>query len=155
MSRKALSPLRTATSSSKCLYAYIKISGIYLISSTLSPGTKKCLYPSLYAERTDGSTHETAFIVPSSHSSPINILVAHNHLTDELDGHSRMKRAVARARSNLVHDFLRSEGERFKIILRGGIATQIRLNTDFILSFDSLIAWSGSHIISMPGKALV
>ncbi|MEI8252237.1 MAG: hypothetical protein WCG25_00440 [bacterium] len=48
-----------------------------------------------------------------------------------------------------------SLGARFKIIFLLGRSTAILRNVALILSLDSLIAASGSHIISIPGKDLL
>jgi hypothetical protein len=64
------------------------------------------------------------------------------------------KSATAIGRSKLVPTFLISEGARFKINFLLGIVIPTFLNVALILSLDSLIAASGSQIISIEGIEL-
>jgi hypothetical protein len=66
----------------------------------------------------------------------------------------RQSRATAIGRSNLVHTFLMSEGDRLTMIFFGGSCMPTFLNAALILSLASLMAASGSQMISMVGSAL-
>jgi len=63
--------------------------------------------------------------------------------------------ATAIGKSKLVQIFLISLGAKFRIIFLLGSCVDILRNVALILSLDSLIAASGNHIISIPGRALL
>jgi len=64
-------------------------------------------------------------------------------------------KATAIGTSNLVPTFFKSEGARFKINFLAGMLIQRFLKVALILSFASLIAASGSPIISIEGIELL
>jgi len=93
-------------------------------------------------------------VPPSRPSSPKNKLLSKISATFQVGDSMRRNIAVAIGTSNLVHTFFISEGARFSTILRGGRSTHVLRNDALILSFDSLMAASGSQIISIVGSAL-
>gem|GEM_PF-2882372 len=62
---------------------------------------------------------------------------------------------IAIGKSKLVPTFLISDGARFNTILRCGRSIHTLRNVALIRSFDSLIAASGSQIISIVGSDLL
>lgn len=130
------------------------ISGIDSISETFSSGTKNIVHHCLIAVSTEGSNHCTFFIDQSSHNSqkktPFSIIS--KVVSDSCE--ITLYIATAMGTSNLVPIFLMSDGARFITIFLGGRSIPQCLNVALILSFDSLIAASGSQIISIVGNDL-
>jgi hypothetical protein len=128
---------------------------IYFNSCRLSYGIKKFWYHFQIADITDGSIQLTFFSAPSSHNSQTKTDLS------RIDSFSMFHLFIinnianAIGRSNLVHIFLISDGDKFNIIFLDGKVIPIFLNVHLILSLDSFIAASGSHMISMFGKDLL
>jgi hypothetical protein len=108
----------------------------------------------LIADITDGSNQFTLFTDPSNHNSQKNreffiiswLLILFSYMSNNI--------ATVIGRSKLVQIFFMSLGARFNIIFLLGRSIHILRNVALILSFDSLMAVSGSQIISILGRDL-
>jgi len=97
------------------------------------------LYPCFKLAITEGNIQVTLLILPSNQSSQKNNESSIKELFLRTQSLIITKMATAIGRSNLVQTFLISDGDKFKIILRGGKSIHTFLKTDLSLSFDSLI----------------
>ena len=127
---------------------------MYSNSYKLSFGMIKSLYHFLIAEITDGKSQFTLFIVPSNHSSQKNKNFEISVICGSFHSLIRIKTATPIGKSKLVQTFLISDGDKFKTNLRFGKSIPALRNVALKRSLDSLMAASGSQIISILGKDL-
>lgn len=126
---------------------------MYSSSYKLSYGTKKYLYHFFFALITIGKSPSILFTCPSRPSSPknkpssINLLWMFPYIVQNM--------ATAIGKSKLVPFFLISDGDKLSTNFTFGILIQSVRSADFILSLDSFMIVSGSHIISIPGRDLL
>ena len=127
---------------------------IYSNSYKFSFGTTKSLYHFFIAEITDGNNPFTLFIFPSNHNSPKKRNFGISEIWASFHSFIKTKIATAIGKSKLVQTFFMSDGDKFKTNLRFGNSMPALRNVDLKRSFDSLIAVSGSQIISIFGNDL-
>lgn len=115
---------------------------------------KNVVYHFFIAAITAGSKPFTLLTDPSNHSSPKNSVLSNISV---LYKYSLIRKSIAAAmgRSNCVPTFLISDGARLSIILCGGSLIARLRKVARRRSLDSLIAASGSQMISIVGIALL
>jgi hypothetical protein len=116
-------------------------------------GIKNFLYPRCCAAMREGKIQGIGLIDQSNHNSQRKIASSISFLRSGCIGKNKLYTATARAKSYFVQVFFIDDGERLRMILRGGICNQQCLKDDLILSLASLIAVSHNHIISIVGIA--